>query len=131
MVIGICSNEGSTLLKRNDHLSIDIAVKPVENVKFLSTSVKYVTNVPNENLVNYNQNEGQKTASSLLTSTSNLVQFQSVNSFYSQNCSSSFEKAFNEINNKEVTVRKNRLYTLLITRFHIFFKCAGFVRFST
>ena len=106
MVLGLCSNEGSTLLKRNDHLSIDIGVRPVENFKFLSTSVKYVTNVPNENLVNQNQNSGQKTVLSLLTQTSNIVQFQSVNSYYSQNCSSSFEKAFYELNKKEVTVRK-------------------------
>jgi len=107
VIFGLCSNEGNTQLKHNDHLSIKISVRPAETVKFLSTSVKYATNVPNVNTLNPNLNNGQKTATSLLTPMSNLVQFQTVNSFYSHNCSSSFEKYFHELNNNEVILKIN------------------------
>jgi hypothetical protein len=97
MILGLCLNEGKTVLKRHDHVSIDVVVKPIEHLKFMPTSAKYITNTPNENFANL-QNTHK---TSLLTSTSNLIQFQSANSFHSQNCSDSFEKTFYELNYKE------------------------------
>lgn len=91
----LCRNEGKAALKKQEHSLIEISVTPVDTMKFLPTSVKYVTNIPNENLSKFND------LSSKLSSTSNLIQFQSVNGHYSQNCSDSFENFINTQNIKE------------------------------
>ncbi len=87
-------NQGNTVLTKSDHSSIEIIVRLIERMRFLPDSAKHVTNVPCES-------SNKRKA---LDSTSNLIQFQSVDGFYqSQNCSSSFEKAFQAKNINEVS----------------------------
>lgn len=86
MVIGLCTHEGKTTLKKNDFAPIEVNVNEVSQVKFFSSSAKFISNVVNENL----------------EYSSNIIQFQSTNSLHSQNCSDSFEKVFTAQNFKEV-----------------------------
>lgn len=100
-ILGMCVNQGKTVLNKLDYSTIEILVKQVEQMNFLPSSVKYVTNTPNENLNKQRDQTSYKLQQ--LSSTSNLIQFQSADSFHSQNCSSSFEKAFYAQNMNEVS----------------------------
>lgn len=101
-ILGMCVNQGKTVLNKPDYSSIEILVKQVKQMNFLPSSVKYVTNTPNKNL--NKQDNQQSNKQQQLSPTSNLVQFQSAGSFYSQNCSSSFEKAFYAQNINEALI---------------------------